>query len=474
MEININKNNLNYNFELIRKITGYGKNVMPVLKADAYNIGVENIVEPLLKLKTPQKNYCVFSLNEGINLRVKFPELDKIFVLSGIAKDEGKYFEKYKLIPVACSYQQLKICKKENISKIGIKFNTGMNRSGIELKNLNKVRKFVDDNRIKVLMVMSHFCCADNPESEVNEIQILNFEKIIKYFPEKSIIRSFQASDAIVNFDLGYLCNACRPGLVLYGYYKGFKPVYSIYSKICFDGKNFYMPFGIKNGITSDYKNGYVFVDGKKIKVISILDDRVILDIQDKKYIDKKAELLGENISMQEFEKMTGTDIRDIVARLFTNIHKKDKNITEFKKATATIKNGEFINFYSTIIEKRVVAKDGIVGYGATEKVKNGDKLAVFFGGYLDGLSRSISNKKCYVFVEKKDKTFAKCEIFGKISMDQTIIKINEKDYKDIKIGAKVIIFDKEHPIEQFEKATGKGRAELFFYLDKTNRILIK
>ena len=80
MEININKNNLNYNFELIRKITGYGKNVMPVLKADAYNIGVENIVEPLLKLKTPQKNYCVFSLNEGINLRVKFPELDKIFV----------------------------------------------------------------------------------------------------------------------------------------------------------------------------------------------------------------------------------------------------------------------------------------------------------------------------------------------------------------------------------------------------------
>ena len=58
--------------------------------------------------------------------------------------------------------------------------------------------------------------------------------------------------------------------------------------------------------------------------------------------------------------------------------------------------------------------------------------------------------------------------------MDQTIIKINEKDYKDIKIGAKVIIFDKEHPIEQFEKATGKSRTELFFYLDKTNRILIK
>ena len=131
------------------------------------------------------------------------------------------------------------------------------------------------------------------------------------------------------------------------------------------------------------------------------------------------------------------------------------------------------IDFYSTIIEKRIVSKDGIVGYGATEKVKKGDKLAVFFGGYLDGLSRSISNKKCYVFVENKDKTFAKCEIFGKISMDQTIIKVNEKDYKDIKIGAKVIIFDKEHQIEQFEKATGKSRVELFFYLDKSNRVVV-
>ena len=473
MEINVNQANLVHNFELIRKITGYGKNVMPVLKANAYNIGVENVVEPLLKLKTPQKNYCVFALNEGINLRVKFPELDKIFVLSGIAKNEGKYFEKYKLIPVACSYQQLKICKKENVSKIGIKFNTGMNRSGIELKDLNKVRKFVDDNKIKVLMVMSHFCCANNIKSEVNEIQILNFEKIIKYFPEKNIIKSFQASNAIINFDLRYLCNACRPGLALYGYYKGFKPVCSIYSKICFDSKNFYMPFGLKNGMTSDYKNGYVFIDGKKIKVISVLDDKVILDIQDKKYINKKVELFGKNISMREFEKMVGIYIGDIIARLFTSIHKKDKNIEEFKKASATIKNGKFINFYSTIIEKRVVAKDGIVGYGATEKVKKGDKLAVFFGGFLDGLSISISNKKCYVFVEKKDKTFAKCEIFGIISMDQTIIKINEKDYKDIKIGAKVIIFDKEHSIEQFEKATGKSRVELFFYLDKSNRVVV-
>ena len=81
----------------------------------------------------------------------------------------------------------------------------------------------------------------------------------------------------------------------------------------------------------------------------------------------------------------------NFVGLAYRNKGMLDEAIVEFKKANATIKNGEFINFYSTIIEKRVVAKDGIVGYGATEKVKNGDKLAVFFGGYLDGLSRSIS-----------------------------------------------------------------------------------
>ncbi|HSQ98243.1 MAG TPA: alanine racemase [Rickettsiales bacterium] len=470
LNIKFDYESLVYNFELLRNITGYVENTIPVVKANAYGVGANNIVKTLLNLKEPQKKYCVYSVDEGIELRKNFPQLE-IFVLGGILKGEEEYFKKYKLIPVVNSFNQLKLCQNNDIKDLALQFNTGLNRNGIQLKEISKVRKFIDENKIKVLMIVSHFACADDLGSPINQEQIINFEKIVKYFPEKNILRSISASDGVVNFELGELCNTCRVGLGLYGYYKGFKPIYSIYSIVKYEGKNLYMPIGINNGLMSEYKKGYVFINNQKIKIKEILNGKTILESDDKNIENASIEILGENISMKEFGEMSGTDIRDIVARLISNVQEKQKNSENIYRINATIKNNEFISFYSTIIEKRIVEKDGIVGYGATENVKKGDKLATFAGGYLDGLPRCISGKKCFVYIKKIDGKYAKCEIFGKISMDQTIVKVDENDYRNIKIGAKVIIFDKEHSIKQFEKATGKSRNELFFYLSKSSRV---
>lgn len=469
----LNYKNLIYNFELLRDITGYGINTIPVVKANAYNIGANEIVKTLLSLNEPQRKYCVFSVDEGIFLRKNFSELEEIFILGGILKGEEKYFKKYKLIPVVNSFNQLKLCQKSDINEVALQFNTGLNRNGIQIGETSKVRKFIDENKIKVVMVMSHFACADDKQSIINQNQILNFEKVVKYFPEKDILKSISASDGTVNFELSDLCDACRIGLALYGYYESFKPVCSIYSKIEFDGKNLFLPLGIDNGLFSDYKNGYIFANGKRIQIKSVLSDKTILNSDDISLANTKAEILGDNISMIELEKMCNGNIRDIIARLISSINKKEKNTENVYRMTATIKNNQFINFYSIITEKRVVEKDGIVGYGAIENVKKGDKLATFAGGYLDGLPRCISGKKCFVYVEKNDGKYTKCEIFGRVSMDQAVVKLTNDDYKSIKIGAKVIIFDEKHPIEQFEKATNKTRNELFFYLNKSSRVKI-
>ncbi len=473
LNIKLNYDNLVYNFELLKKITGYKNNIIPVVKADAYNIGANNIVKILLNMKEPQKKYCVFSVNEGIELRKSFSQLEEIFVLGGILENEEKYFKKYKLLPVVNSFNQLKLCQKNNIDKLALQFNTGLNRNGIQLSELKKTRNFIDENKIKVVMILSHFACADDKESPVNQEQVLNFEKVVKYFPEKNILKSISASDGVINFELGNLCNACRIGLGLYGYYKGLKPICSIYSKIKFDGKNLYMPIGINNGLMSEYSNGYIFANNKKIKIKSVLDDKTILNADDKNLLNAEAEILGDNISMEELETICRGNIRDIVARLISNVRPKQQNTENIYRTSATIENNQFINFYSTIIEKRIVEKDGIVGYGAIRNVKKGDKLATFNCGYLDGLPRCISGKKCYVYVERYDGKYAKCEIFGKVSMDQTVIKLKDDDYKHIKIGARVIIFDEKHSIEQFENATGKKRNELFFYFNKSSRVKI-
>jgi len=485
-EIQIDLKNILFNFEKIREVTGYGQNVIPTVKGNAYNVGVYNVVRGLLSLKVPQKKYFVFALQEGIELRKMFQNLEKIFILGGISKGDEEFFVKYNLTPVVNSFEQLELCKNFEINEVIIHFNTGMNRSGININELKKIKQYCDENSIRIYMVMSHFCCADNKLSNVNEIQINNFKKVADCFSDKNILKGISASDGIANLNSKLdFCNTCRPGLALYGYYEGLKPAYSIYSHVEEKDGKLYLPLGINNGFTSDYgnKNSYVIIDNNKIFVDSIEDDKIILSNKDKTLIGKKVTILGNGISFQDFEKMNKTDIRDIVARIISNC---DINPNEFKinierkrikinesnfKAKYKIENGKFDYFYSTILEKREVEDDGIVGYGATKIVKKGDKLATFFGGYLDGMNRSISNSNSFVFIENKNNELIKCEIFGKISMDQTTIKIPNEEFNKIDIGAKVIIFDSNHKIESFENNTNKNKNELFFYLNKSSRI---
>lgn len=485
LDIEINLNNIVYNLEKLRTISGCGDNVIPTVKANAYNIGIYSIVDKLLTIKNPQKKYFVFDLKEGVELKKFFPQLESIFILSGIFKGDEKYFKEFNLTPVINSFEQLEIVNKADIKEIVLQFNTGMNRSGINLNEIEKIKTYIDKNNFKVLMVMSHFSCADEKDNEVNNTQIENFKKIIKYFPDKNILKSFPASDAIINFNLDKISNSCRPGLALYGYYESLKPAYSIKSYIETDGVNLYLPIGLANGFTSKYGDGnsYVLYNGVKIFVNSIEKNKIILDTNDKSLINKEVVLLGGSITYQDFEKMCGTTIRDIVARLmsntdinskefFTNIERK-RNIDDNLpfRAEIKIKENELKAFYSTILEKRIVEEDGIVGYNATEKVKKGDTLATFFGGYIDGISRDISNRQCTVFVENKFGKLIECEIFAKISMDQTIIKLPKNEFNNIDIGAKVIIFDENHPVERFEKATNLTKEELFFMANKSARI---
>lgn len=478
-EININLDNIAYNFEKIRASTSC-QNIIPVLKANAYNIGIYNVVSTLLNIKNPQNKYFVFAPVEGIELRKMFPKLDRIFILGGIFKGEEEYFKNYNLTPVINNFEQLELCKKSKINEVVLQFDTGFNRSGVPSADAKKVRQFTDTYNIKVLLVMSHFCFANNIIKPINQKQISKFKKIISYFPEKTIEKSLSASDGILSFNLQDICDSYRPGLMLYGFYEGFKCAYSIYSVINSERDDIFLPLGIENGLTSEYgkSRNYIFVDEKKVYIKSIEKNRVILDTINKKLVGKKAEILGDNISMKAFEEMSGTDIRDIVARIISNCDKDSKNFkinTERKRIEVNfpvkIQAKKDNEFTSTLIEKRIVEEDGVVGYSATENVKKYDKLGVILGGYLDGIFRGISNKKCSVFVENKNRKLVECEIFARISMDQTIIKIPEKEFKNIEIGTKVIIFDKNHPVERFEKATGKSKEELFFYLDKSSRV---
>jgi alanine racemase len=93
---------------------------------------------------------------------------------------------------------------------------TGMNRSGLSHENLSQL---VADTRhslagINLVLVMSHLARADEPDREMNWIQLARFRAALALLP--SAPASLSASAGI---ELGrdYLFDLVRPGLAIYG-----------------------------------------------------------------------------------------------------------------------------------------------------------------------------------------------------------------------------------------------------------------
>jgi alanine racemase len=398
-------------------------------------------MENMINILSHPKKLFVYSVDEGVVLR-KIAPTAEIFVLASLMSQDADIFTKYNLIPVINSMQELKQC---SVKDIVLQFNTGMNRSGIEINEIQDIKDYTDKNN-NVLMVMSHFCCADEKDNPVNQIVIKNFEKVVKVFDSPNVIKCFQASDAMRNFDLKYMCNAGRLGYLLHYLENNF--AYEITAKI----KNSVIDIGLNDGITSLWaEKGYFLVDGKKVKIKKITDTQTFLEDT----TGTEAILLNQQI-YPDFCKFCNSDGLEEIPRLLAkkiNVNIEGQKIIHTKDA-----------LYSQIMETREIAEDGIVGYCATRQVKKGDRLAVFAGGYLDGIYKKLSNSGQVAWVENTNGEFVPCEYYGRISMDQSIVKI---DKHDIKVGAKVIIYDKEHQVS----LPNISQEEMFFMVDKSERV---
>ena len=66
------------------------------------------------------------------------------------------------------------IGNNDNELGLWIKVNTGMNRLGIAIDELDQFQSLLKSPNV----LMTHLACADNPEDELNIIQFKNFESI--------------------------------------------------------------------------------------------------------------------------------------------------------------------------------------------------------------------------------------------------------------------------------------------------------
>lgn len=93
----------------------------------------------------------------------------------------------------------------------------------------------------------------------------------------------------------------------------------------------------------------------------------------------------------------------------------------------------------SRLVMVKNLQKNETVGYGQTYKAEKRMKIGLISIGYADGLPRELSNKG-EVLIQGK-----KCKILGRVSMDQTVISLD--NISSPKIGEEVVLIGKQKNI---------------------------
>lgn len=112
------------------------------------------------------------------------------------------------------------------------------------------------------------------------------------------------------------------------------------------------------------------------------------------------------------------------------------------------------------ILQVRSIDRDGTVGYGATQRVTKGMRLATIAAGYADGVLRGFSNSD-----ENRTHFFSlggnKVPVVGRISMELTVIDVSAVPESFAHPGARVEIAGPSRDIDQQAESAGTIGYEL-------------
>jgi alanine racemase len=215
------------NLEHIKK--NNSTEIIAMVKADAYGHGVLIVVEAMLRFGI--KHFGVATLAEALNIRQHFNLLPfEIFVFSETCLEEPLLHKDYvqnKITPVIHSLVDLQYFLNSSDLKnrpLVLKFNTGMNRLGIDLQDAGLVIEMLKkNNRSSVHHLMSHFASSyfRLKDGDRTHTQFARFQDLIKEFQAAaiSIEQTSIANSGAIEQSFGVNCSHIRPGLMMYGPY---------------------------------------------------------------------------------------------------------------------------------------------------------------------------------------------------------------------------------------------------------------
>jgi len=209
------------NWRALDRLSGTGTQTGAVVKADAYGLGSGRVAQALAKAGA--RRFFVAVAEEGIAVRKAIGAGPQISVLSGHMAGDTAIIRDYQLTPMLNSVEQVtRHFEALPGHAFGIQLDTGMNRLGLELEEWSAIAPVVLAENPELLM--SHLACADEPDHEMNALQLNNFHAMTD---GTGLPRSLSATGGIL-LGKDYHFDLTRPGIGLYGadpYREGLKAV---------------------------------------------------------------------------------------------------------------------------------------------------------------------------------------------------------------------------------------------------------
>ena len=222
--LEIDLDNLHFNYKEIRKLVRDTADIMAVVKADAYGHGAAAIVRELMALGV--KRFGVAHLSEAIHIKNHSPHAQVLVMgytpdyLAEVAINRGVRLTVY-LEDQADHFA--KVAKElDKDAVVHLKIETGMNRLGFlpDEKTLQAVERIKEMDNIIIEGMFTHFPAADDDHG-YTERSMAKFREFCRMLYEKDIdipVKHVSNSAAIMNFPQ-YGLDMVRAGIILYGIY---------------------------------------------------------------------------------------------------------------------------------------------------------------------------------------------------------------------------------------------------------------
>lgn len=220
----VNLDAIAQNVKNIKKLIGEKKELMAVVKGNAYGHDILE-VSPVV-LENGATRLAVARLEEGIILR-KAGITVPILVLGLTLRQQAEFLVSYDITPAVCEFEMIEklsesAVQMNKMTKIHLKVDTGMGRIGIFPDDvLRFIKRIKALKNVEIEGIFTHFSVANEKDKFYTEEQFRKFIEILTVLEKEGIkIPIKHVGNSATLLDLPHMwLDMVRPGLAIYGLY---------------------------------------------------------------------------------------------------------------------------------------------------------------------------------------------------------------------------------------------------------------